>query len=144
MTMEMWWLGFYMDRVRLVIFMGVMIPMLIALDRYSGFRETSTLAEDAVDGMVAYGVGFAASALVLLLFDVIDPSMPPREVIGKVALQAVPASFGAVLANSQLAGAIEADKRKRSGRSRGGTERSCSSWWPALCSSPSTSPRLRR
>ena len=104
MTMEMWWLGFYMDRGRLALFMLFMVPMLIGLDRYSGFRETSTWTDDAVDGVVAYGVGFAASAIVLLLFHVIDPSMPPREIIGKIAIQAVPASFGAVLAQSQLGG----------------------------------------
>ena len=103
MTMEMWWLGFYMDRLRLALFMALMIPMLILLDRYSGFMETTTWLEDAVDGMVAYGVGFVASIVVLLLFDVIDPSMPFREVVGKVAVQSIPAGFGAVLAASLLA-----------------------------------------
>ena len=31
MTMEMWFLGFYMDRVRLALFVVFMIPMLIVL-----------------------------------------------------------------------------------------------------------------
>ncbi len=105
MTMEMWWLGFYMDRLRLALFLLLMIPMLIGLDHYSGFRETTTWREDAVDGVTAYGVGFFASAVVLLLFHVIDLSMAPREIVGKIALQAVPASFGAMLANSQLGSA---------------------------------------
>ncbi|HEX2095120.1 MAG TPA: TIGR02587 family membrane protein [Longimicrobiaceae bacterium] len=115
MTMEMWWLGFYMSRLRLALFMLVMIPLLVALDHYSGFKETSSWREDVVDAMVAYGVGFTASALVLALFAVIDTSMPPREIVGKVALQAVPASFGAVLASSLLGGEGRAEEeRKRS------------------------------
>lgn len=103
MTMEMWWLGFYIDPLRLALFMTLMIPLLIGLDHFSGFKETSTWMEDVLDGITAYGVGFLASAVVLLLFDVVDlGSMPLREVVGKISLQAVPASFGAVLANSQL------------------------------------------
>ena len=102
MTMEMWWLGFYMDRVRLALFLLFMIPMLVVLDYYSGFRETSTWTQDAVDGVTAYGIGFVASAWVLLLFNVIEFSMPPRQIVGMVALQAIPASFGAMLAKRQL------------------------------------------
>ena len=104
MTMEMWWLGFYMDRFRLALFMALMIPMLVGLDHYSGFRETSTWAEDAVDAMVAYGVGFVAATVILFLVGVLELTMPLREIVGKIALQAVPASFGAVLATSQLQG----------------------------------------
>jgi putative integral membrane protein (TIGR02587 family) len=54
--------------------------------------------------MIAYGVGLAASFFILALFGVIDATQAPREIVGKVAIQSVPASFGAVLANSQLAG----------------------------------------
>lgn len=116
MTMEMWWLGFYMNRVRLVILMLAMLPLLIGLDHYSGFRETSTWREDGLDGLIAYGVGFLASGVVLLLFNVIGSGMPAREIIGKVSLQAVPASFGAVLANSQLRGDGGGSERSKQGR----------------------------
>jgi putative integral membrane protein (TIGR02587 family) len=121
MTMEMWWLGFYMDRLRLVLVMVLMIPLLIGLDHYAGFKETSTWGEDVVDGIVAYGVGFTASAGILLLINIIDFSMPPREIIGKIALQAVPASFGAVLASSQL-GEAGGDEQRRKQAAGYGTE----------------------
>ena len=109
MTMEMWALGFYMDGVRLALFILVMVPMLIGLDHYAGFRETSTWTQDAADGLTACGVGFVASAAILSLFNVIDIGMPAREILGKVALQAVPASFGAMLASSQLGDDTERD-----------------------------------
>lgn len=120
MTMEMWRLGFYMDRVRLALFMLLMVPMLIGLDHYSGFRTTSSWREDAVDGVVAYGVGFVASAVVLFLLSIVDTGMRADEVVGKVSLQAVPASFGAMLANSQLGNAGHKGERKKEREQRAG------------------------
>jgi putative integral membrane protein (TIGR02587 family) len=104
MTMEMWSLGFYLDRVKLLLFMVLMIPVVVALDYFSGFEETASWREDLMDGMIAYGVGLVASLVILLLLGIVSLEQPLREVVGKVAIQSVPASFGAVLANSQLAG----------------------------------------
>jgi putative integral membrane protein (TIGR02587 family) len=121
MTMEMWWLGFYMDRFRLALFMALFLPLLIGLDYYSGFRETSSWREDIVDGLVGYGVGFVAAGAILLLLGIIDIGTAPREAIGKISIQAVPASFGAVLAASQLSSGGEAgEDRKESVEAAGG------------------------
>ncbi|HEX5870267.1 MAG TPA: TIGR02587 family membrane protein, partial [Longimicrobium sp.] len=113
MTMEMWWLGFYLDRVKLLLFMVLMIPVVVALDYFSGFEETASWREDLMDGMIAYGVGLVASLVILLLFGIVDFGQPLREVVGKVAIQSVPASFGAVLANSQLAGNGDGPEQRR-------------------------------
>jgi putative integral membrane protein (TIGR02587 family) len=120
MTMEMWWLGFYMPRARLALFMLLMVPLLIALDRYSGFRQTSTWLEDSVDGLVAYGVGFVTSAVVLFLFNIVHPGQSVREVVGMISVQAVPASFGAVLAASQLGGRSGEQEREKEDAGYGG------------------------
>lgn len=112
MTMEMWWLGFYMDRVRLAIFMVVMIPVIVGLDHYSGFQQTDTWLEDVMDGVVAYGVGIISAVVVLVLFNVLNFDMPLSEWVGKVALQAIPASFGAVIATSQLGGGDDGTKEQ--------------------------------
>jgi putative integral membrane protein (TIGR02587 family) len=104
MTMEMWWLGFYMDRLRLALFILLMIPLLVALDHFAGFKETASWGEDVIDGIIAYGVGIVASTVVLVMLNILQAEMPWRELIGKIALQAVPASFGAVIATSQLGG----------------------------------------
>ena len=105
MTMEMWWLGFDMSRLRLAALLLMMVPLLIALDHYAGFKEQATTwGEDVIDGMIAYGVGIVSSLIVLSLFNEVNFALPLREWVGKIALQAVPASFGAVLATSQLGG----------------------------------------
>ena len=119
MTMEMWWLGFYMDRLRLALFMVLMIPVLVGLDHYSGFRDTDSWTEDVIDGFVAYGVGIVSAVIVLLLFNVLSIGMPLREWVGKVALQAIPASFGAVLATSQLGGGDEEEESEQRERQAG-------------------------
>jgi len=102
MTLEMWHLGFYADRLRLAVLLVVMIPVLVGLSHYSGFEPTFEWREDVVDAFVAYAVGFIAAFVVLALFGELRPGMPWDEIAGKLALQAVPGSVGALLAESQL------------------------------------------
>ena len=119
MTMEMWWLGFYMDRLRLAIFMLLFFPMLVGLSLVSGFKRTRSVWEDVEDATVAYLVGFVTAAVVLALMRQLDTSMPLRDAVGRVALQAVPASVGAVLAHGLLGGpedrAEEEEKMRQAG-----------------------------
>lgn len=102
MTMEMWFLGFYMERERLLLLLLLNIPLLVGLSHRIGFERTATWRESARDAVVAYGMGIAASALILALLGVIKPDMPPHQWIGMIALQSVPASIGALLGRSQL------------------------------------------
>jgi putative integral membrane protein (TIGR02587 family) len=104
MTMEMWYLGFSIDPLRLALLILVFFPLLVALSRYSGFEDTSIWLDDLLDAFVAYAVGFIASGIILLLFGVLEFGMSLDELIGKISLQAVPASIGALLAHSQFGG----------------------------------------
>ena len=115
MTMEMWWLGFYMDRLRLLQFGLVNIVVLFGLSRVAGFEETSSWTDDALDVFAAYGIGAIASLAVLALFGVIGPGMGAGEIVGKVAVQAAPASFGAMIANKQLGESDDASEKRRRG-----------------------------
>ena len=115
MTMEMWQLGHYLPRGRVALFILLILPILIVLDRFSGFMHTDSWAEDAVDGIIAFGVGAVAATFVLFVLDIIEPGMPVREIVGKVALQAVPGGFGAVLANSQFSADRGDDDGNRGG-----------------------------
>jgi putative integral membrane protein (TIGR02587 family) len=104
MTMEMWYLGFYVGPFRLALLLLVFFPLLVALSHLSGFEETFRWQDDLLDAFVAYTVGFITAGIILLLFGVIQFGMSPEEIIGKISLQAVPASIGAMLAQSQLGG----------------------------------------
>jgi putative integral membrane protein (TIGR02587 family) len=105
MTMEMWWLGFYLNRFQLVLFLIVNLALLLGLARVRGFKQNISWAGCIIDAFVGYAVGFTTGALFLYLFGVIELSMPWDEIIGKIALQAVPGSIGALLARSQLGSA---------------------------------------
>ncbi|RKE84323.1 TIGR02587 family membrane protein [Rhizobium sp. AG855] len=102
MTMEMWFLGFYMSRERLLLLLVLNIPLLLVLSHRIGFEHTATWAQSARDAIVAYGMGIIASAAFLVLLGVITIDMPVDQWIGMVAIQAVPASIGAMLGRSQL------------------------------------------
>ena len=104
MTMEMWWLGFYLDRQRLLLFLLLTLVLLVPLSRLVGFERTSTLVDDILDGLVAFAVGASASAALLTIFGIVTWSMPAGEIMGKIAVQTIPASFGAVLARGQFGG----------------------------------------
>lgn len=109
MTMEMWALGVHMDDLRLALFLILTIPLLIGLSYHAGFEDTFDLKEDAVDAFVALAVAFITAAIALSLFGIFKPGMSLDEIIGKIAIQAVPGSIGALLAQSQL-GVRQADE----------------------------------
>ena len=102
MTMEMWQLGFSADPLRLAVLLVIMIPLLVGLSHYCGFEPTFEWQDDVVDAFVACAVAFITASVVLALFGELRPGMPWDEIVGKLALQAVPGSVGALLAEGQL------------------------------------------
>ncbi len=104
MTMEMWELGFYMDRTRLLLLLLINLPLLIGLSRRIGFEQTSGWRQSVRDAVIAYALGMVASTLILLSIGVLQASQTPHEIVGMIALLAVPASIGAMLGRSQLGG----------------------------------------
>lgn len=104
MTMELWRIGFYIEPYRLLVLVVLLVPLLTGLSHFGGFEETGVLLHDVVDAFVAIAVAAVMAAAVLLLFRVIHIGMPAQEVVGKIALQTVPGSVGALLARGQLAG----------------------------------------
>jgi putative integral membrane protein (TIGR02587 family) len=119
MTMEMWSLGFSSHPLRLLIFLAVNFFILVGLSRFGGFERTYGLSEDVLDAFAAYGVGILASAAILFLFGVLEPGMALDELVGKIAVQSVPGSFGAMLARKQLGGGESEPDEQHALRSAG-------------------------
>lgn len=141
MTMEVRWLGFYMEPLRLALLIVVMIPVLVGLSHLAGFEETFEWRDDLLDVLVAYTVGATTAAVLLFLFSVMQVGMGVQEIIGKIPLQAVPGSIGALLAQSLLGG------RKARQTAHRRSERYVQSFFlgaSARSFSPSTWRRLRR
>jgi putative integral membrane protein (TIGR02587 family) len=114
MTMEMWWLGFYMDRFRLALFLAVAFLMIVALSYLEGGEETFKI--EVLDALIACATGYTVATVMLLLLGIIKSGMSADEIIGKLALHAIPCSIGAILARRQL----EAEETKKEARRREG------------------------
>ena len=112
MTMEMWHLGYYMARERLLLLLLLNIPLLVLLAHRIGFENISTWREAVRDAIIAYGIGIVTSLVVLAALGLLRGGMSAAEIVGKTALQSVPASIGAMLGRSQL-GHEETDDRKK-------------------------------
>lgn len=101
MTMEMWALGFASQPERRLLFVLASLPVLYGLAHYAGFSGRRGALNNALDTLVALGVGFAAAAALLSIFNVLDRSSA-GSTVGQVSLQAVPAALGALAARRQL------------------------------------------
>lgn len=113
MTMEMWWMGFTLDRDRLLLFTVVTLLLLVGLGFFAGFREAIDVKRDILDAFVAYAVALIVSAVVLALIGVIGAGMPVEEVVGKIAMQAIPGGIGAMMARGTLQEEDAAEEEER-------------------------------
>lgn len=102
MTMEMWFLGLYINPWRLLLLCLLNLPLLLLLARRIGFENIHSWRQALRDAITAYGLGIAVSATVLLLFGVLNDQTTLSNTVTKIALQSVPASIGALLGRSQL------------------------------------------
>ncbi|MFF2322331.1 TIGR02587 family membrane protein [Agrobacterium sp. NPDC058088] len=102
MTMEMWFLGLYINPWRLLLLCILNLPLLLFLARRIGFENIHSWSQALRDAITAYGLGIAVSAAVLLLFGVLNDQITASNIVAKIALQSVPASIGALLGRSQL------------------------------------------
>jgi putative integral membrane protein (TIGR02587 family) len=112
MTAEMWQIGFSIDPWRLALLLVLLVPLLAALSAFGGFKDSTGLLDDVIDAFVAIAVAALVAVTILLLFSQIEAGMSAQELIGKIVIQVVPGSIGAMLARSQLS-ADDASKEER-------------------------------
>jgi len=112
MTMEMWWLGFYLEPWRLIQFSLANMVMLYFLSRVAGFEQSHNALDDVLDAFAAYAVAVVAAAALLWLIGAIRPQMTAEEIAGMIAVQAVPASFGAMIGAKLLGEGEEIEEQE--------------------------------
>lgn len=98
-TMEMWWIGEYVDQWKLLVFVGLALIANLGLTHVAGFKRESTFRttiDEAIDAVV---VGVVAAIVMLLILNQIGPGDSLESTIGKIVVQAVPLSIGASVAN---------------------------------------------
>lgn len=113
LTMEMWWLGFYLEPWRLIQLTMVNIVILYGLSKVAGFEESHNWVDDVLDAFAAYFVAVVTAAAILWLVGAIRPAMSGGEIAGMIAIQAVPASFGAMIGAKLLGEGEEIEQSER-------------------------------
>ena len=113
MTMEMWWLGFYLAPWRLLQFSLANIVMLFFLSKVAGFEESHSALDDILDAFAAFAVAVVTAFALLWLIGAIRPGMTAGDVAGIVAIQTVPASFGAMIGAKMLGEGEEIEEQER-------------------------------
>lgn len=112
MTMEMWQLGLYANPMRLALLCLLNIPLLIGLAYRIGFERMTGWTQTLRDAAIAFALGIVLSAMILWLFGLLTAELPLTHGIAMIALQAVPASIGALLGRSQLGARSEQDEQE--------------------------------
>lgn len=102
MTMEMWHLAYTVQAWRIAVLVAVAVPLLVGLSHVIGIDRRRKLTDTAMDAFFAFGIAAFTSAVVLAALGVLAPGMSVDEIVGKIAIQSVPAAIGALLARSQL------------------------------------------
>lgn len=115
MTMEMWFLGFYIAREKLLLLCLLNLPLLVILAKRVGFEKTTTWIEAFRDAVTAYGLAIAVSLAILAVFGLLTDQGTVSTAVAKVAIQAVPASIGALLGRSQLGSHSEDEEEDEEG-----------------------------
>lgn len=134
MTMEMWWLGFYMAPAKLALFTAVTVLLLIRLAHDQGFHKNIWWRAAVIDAFVGYAVGAVTAAIILPLLGIVQPGMAWDEIVGKVAIQAIPGRSGRC--SHAASWARTASRGKNTATSRANpyaTGPSCLPWSPARC-----------
>ena len=102
-TMEMWWAGFSITSLQLIILIVITYLLLLGYNRFAGMRPDATWGEVAIDSVEEMGIGLVMSAVVLLMIERIDPSeMGLPEILGKIVIEAMAVSIGVSIGKSQL------------------------------------------
>lgn len=102
MTMEMWWIAYYLPSLNLASLLIVSIPLFYGVSTVIGFRSGSSVMDNLIDVFAAYAFGFAISFIILFLFNSVSGSLAAGANFTVVALMAIPASLGALLGRSEL------------------------------------------
>ncbi|MBW4467236.1 MAG: TIGR02587 family membrane protein [Pegethrix bostrychoides GSE-TBD4-15B] len=113
-TMEVWWIGSYLDPPLMLVILAVTFVILFLLNRTDGFRQFSPDQpwQAVMDSIEALALGILCTVLLLVLLRQITGQTPLNEALGKVILEGVPFAIGVALARSIMQGQAGDDDPK--------------------------------
>ncbi|MEC4894698.1 MAG: TIGR02587 family membrane protein [Oscillatoria sp. PMC 1051.18] len=105
-TMEVWWIGSFVEPPLLLIILIVTYVVVLLLNRIEGFRKNKrdSLRDAAAESVEALGIGILCATFILVLLNRITFQTSLDEIIGKIIFESVPFSLGVALARVMLSG----------------------------------------
>ncbi|MCW2962250.1 MAG: integral rane protein [Thermoleophilia bacterium] len=103
-TMEMWWIGEHLHRGRLSAFLALGLLVNAALAYFSGFRREGGMREALAEAVEALAIGAVAAVAMLFALGQLSTSGSLEGMLGMIAVQVVPLSLGASVANLVFSG----------------------------------------
>src|SRR5688572_5365228 len=100
LTMETWWLGAQLPPWQSLALLTLALLFCFPLVRSIGFKRETTLHSHLDQAIHAVAVGALATFAILLVLNRISLDDPPATIAGLVAVQALPLSLGAAVANA--------------------------------------------
>lgn len=98
-TMEMWWIGEYLDRWKLGAFLLVAFVANVGLSWAAGFKREYSFRSAVLQAVDVVAVGIIAATVMLFILNRISINDPIDAILGTIIIQAVPLSIGASVAN---------------------------------------------
>ncbi|MGB7519577.1 MAG: TIGR02587 family membrane protein, partial [Spirulinaceae cyanobacterium] len=119
-TMEVWWIGSYIEPPRMLGLLAVTYVVVFLLNRVEGFRENSNQVIDAaMESVEALTIGIICTTFLLILLRRITLETSLDEALGKIILESIPFSLGVTLSRSFLQGdrSLSQQQKDSSGQS---------------------------
>ncbi|GAB3539981.1 TIGR02587 family membrane protein [Pontibacter brevis] len=113
-TMEVWWAGFIVKPLDLLVLVVVTYLLLLGYNRFAGMRADASWRSVFVDSVEEMGIGLTLSFGVLLMLNRVNlSSMSVEEIMGKVIIEAMAVSIGVSVGTAQLGVGREGDPQRR-------------------------------
>lgn len=101
-TMEMWWAGFIVSPLRLIVYLITGLFILLVYNHYVGIRKSHTVLEGISESVEEMGIALLLTILILWLTERIAPGMSFEEITGKTIIEAVTVAIGISVGKTQL------------------------------------------
>lgn len=131
-TMEVWWAGFTLHPLRILLYVVFTFALLLIYNRFVGLRKNATWREVAIDSVEEMGIGVLLSATILYLSGRIGPDTLPDEMMGKIIMEAMAVAIGVSVGTAQLGASDDGDSGTGDEEPAGDSEKPSNSYLPQV------------
>ena len=114
-TQEMWRNGETQHPLKILVLLAASFVIVVGFNAVSGFRRDRSWFQLLLDSLQGLGVSMFIAGIVLYALGRIEPELGIATVVGRIAVLAIPVSFGTALASTLLSDEEEGGGREAAG-----------------------------